>query len=97
MDLPTLRQRLDLPVAIIGDEELDEIMAACREDQLSVIGCDPVGPSVDRALVRRVGRAVTARGMPLGTQNTEFGQAFIPAYDPILAQLEAGHLLGGFA
>jgi hypothetical protein len=99
VDLLTLRARLDLPSSVIPDDELDEILMACQEMQAARTVPIVSGSSaaLDRALIRRVGREVSAKGMPLGAGNTEFGQAFVPWNDPILIALEADHLLGGFA
>jgi hypothetical protein len=97
VDLLTLRARLDLPSSVIPDDELNEILNACQEMQAA--RTMPAGPSgsLDRALIRRVGREVSAKGMPMGAGNSEFGQVFVPYHDPILEGLEADYLLGGFA
>lgn len=98
VDLATLRARLDLPQSVIPDDELQEILDACEEMQNARV--TPPGipsASLDRALIRRVGREVSAKNMPLGAGNSEFGQTFVPWNDPILMALEADHLLGGFA
>jgi len=97
VDLATLRARLDLPQTVIPDDELQEILDACIEMQAArVIALYP-SASLDRALIRRVGREVSAKGMPMGAGNSEFGQTYIPWNDPILTALEADYLLGGFA
>jgi hypothetical protein len=95
--LDMLRARLDVPDTVVADEEMQEILDACTVQQVQRVGMSAYGPHLDRALVRRVGREIAARGLPLGLANTEFGSTFIPAWDPILQQLEAGDLLGGFA
>jgi hypothetical protein len=98
VDLLTLRARLDLPSSVIPDDELQEILDACAEMQNArVIPPGYPSASLDRALIRRVGREVSAKGMPMGAGNSEFGQTFIPYHDPILEGLESDHLLGGFA
>lgn len=98
VDLLMLRDRLDLPATIISDEELQEMLDACSIIQLEHIGVlAPVNAATDRALIRRVGAEVAAKGMPLGAQNTEFGTVFVPFHDPVLQRLEAPYLLGGFA
>jgi hypothetical protein len=95
--LDRLRGDLDVPDTVVADEELQEILDSCAVQQVQRVGMSAYGPHLDRALVRRVGREIAARGLPLGLANTEFGSTFIPAWDPILQGLEAGDLLGGFA
>jgi hypothetical protein len=99
IDLTTLRSRLDLPATVVSDEELTSILSACREVQAERVVATAGGyAALDRALVRRVGREVAARGMPLGAQATEFGSFYIPSWsDPILESLEGPWLAGGFA
>ena len=97
VDLATLRARLDLPQSVIPDDELQEILDACVEMQYARTIALVPSASLDRALIRRVGREVSAKGMPLGAGNSEFGQTFVPWNDPILTALEADQLLGGFA
>jgi hypothetical protein len=89
-DLDTLRAALDLPAGVLSDEQLQAILDACVEVQAAYL--NPVAaesPALTQALIRRVGRAVTARGIPLGAQNTEFGTMYVPQWDPILQELEA--------
>lgn len=96
VDLLMLRDRLDLPATIISDEELQEMLDACSIIQAHHI-LAPMNAATDRALIRRVGAEVAAKGMPLGAQNTEFGTVFVPFHDPVLQRLEAPYLRGGFA
>jgi hypothetical protein len=97
IDLDTLRVRLVLPVSVISDDELQSILDAALESQQAACDTTVRTEGLDRALIRRVGRGVAARGLPLGAQDTEYGQQFIPRWDPILQELEAPYLLGGFA
>jgi hypothetical protein len=98
VDLATLRARLDLPQSVIPDDELQEILDACTLVQAQHISATtPPDAANDRALIRRVGREVSAKGMPMGAGNSEFGQTFVPWNDPILTALEIPYLRGGFA
>jgi hypothetical protein len=97
IDLDTLRVRLVLPVSVISDDELQSILDAALGAQQAACDTTVRTEGLDRALIRRVGRGVAARGLPLGAQDTEYGQQFIPRWDPILQELEAPYLLGGFA
>lgn len=97
VDIPKLRDRLDLPAAVVSDEELQEILDACliQQDERCIM---PMNAATDRALIRRVAREVAAKGMPLGAQATEYGSFYIPGWqDPIIGALEAPYLRGGFA
>ena len=96
VDLATLRERLDLPATVISDDELQEILDACFILQAEHIQA-PMNALTDRALIRRVGREVSAKGMPMGAGNSEFGQTYVPFHDPILTALEVPYLRGGFA
>lgn len=103
VDLATLRDRLDLAVTVVSDEELAEILDACTEQQNAVVlrpdevtGTGSV--SLDRALIRRCAREIAAKGLPLGAQATEYGTFYLPGRsDPITQGLEVDHLRGGFA
>lgn len=104
VDLATLRDRLDLAVAVVSDEELAEILAACTEQQNAVVlrpavvSGTPEPASLDRALIRRCAREIAAKGLPLGAQATEYGTFYLPGRsDPITQGLEVDYLRGGFA
>jgi hypothetical protein len=91
LPLPTIRAALDLPTEVLDDVQLQSIVYSCAEIQAAYLAADAPEDSAAlwQALLRRVGRAVSARGLPLGAQNTEFGTTYVPAYDPILQELEA--------
>lgn len=95
--LPELRQRLQLPESVVTDDELTDILASCRDAQDADCDTTTRTEALDLALIRRVGRDVAARSLPLGSQDTEYGQAYIPRWDPILQELEAPYLRGGFS
>jgi hypothetical protein len=97
VDVALLRARLMVPVSVVTDEELQSFLDTCLEEQQAVCDADPRTEALDNALIRRVGRMVAARTLPLGAQDTEYGQAFIPRWDPILQELEGPYLRGGFA
>ena len=94
--LPELRTALDLPQQTLDDTELMRIVDACVDVQKAYIRPDfqtYYPPALVQALIRRVGRQVTARGIPLGAQSTEYGTTYIPSNDPILHALEAPYCM----
>lgn len=93
-----LRTVLGVTVAVVSDDDLADALAAATISQAADCDVPPGGtPDLDRALIRRVGRDLAARGLPLGASTTEYGTAYIAGRDPILAKWEAPYLRGGFA
>ncbi len=90
-DPDQVREALGLSAGVIGDTLLAEVVDAAAELQAAHLTIPPAGytAALRQALIRRVGRAVNARGIPLGAQNTEFGTMYVPQYDSILQELEA--------
>jgi hypothetical protein len=96
-DLAEVRAWLGTPVSVISDAQLQTILdgetvaqaRACR------VPVDPLTLPDDlhEALLRRCGRAVAARGVPLGLaggEGYEFGPTRLPAFDAEIERLEGG-------
>lgn len=96
VDLARIRGELDVPIALLPDPALQSILDACTLSQDAACVTTTPGADLERALIRRVGREITARSIPLGSQTTEWGVTYI-GRDRILEQLEAPYLRGGFA
>ena|SRR5690348_10135275 len=102
MAVPTLaevRARLQLTVARIPDDELQDVLDAEVELQAKVcrIPVDPTDPPADAfpaslrtAVFRRVARALALKGIPLAVLqgDSETGTTFLPANDPEVRRLE---------
>jgi hypothetical protein len=76
---------------LLPDDQFQVIFDGEKADQAKQCRIDPdlVQPSLDEALLRRVARAVEAKGLPLGVigDGGEFGPVRL-AYDSELSRLE---------
>jgi hypothetical protein len=96
--IPTLadvRSWLGLGVSVISDAQLQQVYDGERAAQAAV--CDipdnPAGYPAQavEGLYRRIGRAVAARGVPLGMLGVdgEFGAARLPSTDAEITRYES--------
>lgn len=83
-----VRARFHLPVEVVPDEELDDILAQERDAQEKACRTDPYGFDLRGALFRRVQRSLAAKGVPLGVLADEFGSAPLVSTDAEITRLE---------
>lgn len=92
--LAEVRAWILVPVSSMSDVQLTQVMDA--ETDLQAQCCqipattEDYPPALAQALLRRVARHVSARGVPLGlTGDSEFGPVRLPSWDVEIERLEA--------
>jgi len=93
MTLADLRAWLQVPVSVLDDPQLQQVLdaetilqaRACRVPDDGTLTAD-----LTQALYRRVGREVAARGVPLGMlgADSEYGPARLTRWDSEIDRLE---------
>lgn len=84
--------------ASVSDEALASVLAAELEAQALLCSVDPYTDGLHQAALRRCGRELAARGVPLGvTGNAEVGSATLPSWDAEVERLERPYRLGVLA
>ena len=90
--LEDAREWIDVPASMLPDDQLQLILDAEAATQAATctITLDTEQPALDAALLRRVARAVAARGVPLGIigQDAEFGAVRLPSWDAEIQRYE---------
>ena len=95
MTPPTLaevRAWLQVPASAVSDEQLGLVLAA--EEAVQARACRLVDlepqPNLAQALLRRCGRTVAARGVPLGMigADSEYGPSRLARWDAEIDRLE---------
>jgi hypothetical protein len=100
-DWPTLaevRKWLDVPDTELIQTQLEDIMLAEAELQVSFCDTDPYRYGLRMAMFRRCARAAAARGLPLGTlpiqvsgygDGMSYGAQLLPRIDAEIERYEA--------
>lgn len=86
-----VRDWLKVSVAAIDDAGLQAILDAETTSQARACTVDPFDADHYMALLRRCGRAVAARGVPLGlagSADSEFGPVRLPSFDAEIERYE---------
>lgn len=86
--LPEVRARLKVPVAVVDDAELGDVLAGEQSNQQQVCTTEPYTADLRLALFRRCARQIAAKGVPLGILSDEFGQTSLRANDAEITRLE---------
>jgi hypothetical protein len=93
-DLPTVRDWISVPAAVLSDAQLQAVLDAevAAQANLCTIDAATEYPDLEQALLRRVGRAVAARSLPTGLVGvSDFGVARLPALDSEIERYERAH------
>lgn len=84
-----LRAWLGVSAATVPDDQLQEVLDGELANQAVRCYTDPYTDDLVLAVYRRVGRALSARGTPLGlTGDAEFGPARLPDFDSEVERYE---------
>jgi hypothetical protein len=83
-----VRVRFGLPVEVVPEEELDDVLAQESDAQAKSCRIDPYGYDLRGAIFRRVQRALAAKGVPLGVLADEFGSSPLVSTDAEITRLE---------
>jgi hypothetical protein len=91
--LDDVRAWIQVPATVLDDPQLAQVIAAEATIQGDLLTFDPFDfprPDVVQALYRRVGRAVAARGVPLGVMgaDAEYGAVVLSRWDAEISRLE---------
>jgi len=89
--LSAARAWLQVPATSLSDAQLQQVLDAETYAQARACRVDSMypQPNLEQALLRRVGRSVAARGVPLGLLgDAEFGPTRLPAFDAEIERLE---------
>ena len=91
-DLAQTRAWTGAAVTSMSDEQLTMVLAAETGNQAGACTTDPYTADLHQAVLRRVGRELAARGIPLGMTpgSAEFGPARLAQFDAEIERLE-GH------
>lgn len=96
--LDQVRTLCDLPTSAMPDTELRMIVDMCEHLLAEDVRTELMAPDdYTIAISRMVSRNVTAQGIPLGAQATEYGTMYVPRNDPVFAKMVAPYWRGGFA
>lgn len=89
-DLAQTRKWTGATAQSISDEELTMVLAAETGNQASACTVDPYTADLYQAVLRRVGRVLAARGIPLGMTpgSAEFGPTRLAQFDAEIERLE---------
>lgn len=89
-DLAATRHWCGATVQSITDTELQRVLDAEVYNQASACTTDPYSPDLYQAVLRRVGRVLAARGIPLGMTpgSAEFGPTRLAQFDAEIERLE---------
>jgi len=93
-----VRARLGLPLSAVPDLELQEVLEGEVDSQNIACQTTPYLADLREALYRRVARALSAKGLPLGVMSDEFGTTSLRATDAEIMRWEGPHMkfaLGG--
>lgn len=87
-----LRAWLQVPVSAVDDPQLEQVLAAEAAVQARAVRlvAEADQPHLRQALIRRVGRTIAARGVPLGMigADAEYGPARLSRWDSEVERLE---------
>ena len=89
--LSDARAWIGVPATSIDDAQLQRVLDAETYAQAKACRVDSMyeQPNLEQALLRRVGRTVAARGIPLGMLgDAEYGPTRLPSFDAEIERLE---------
>jgi len=91
VSLSEARAWISVPATSIDDAQLQGVLDAETYAQARACRVDAMypQPNLEQALMRRVGRTVAARGIPLGMLgDAEYGPTRLPSFDAEIERLE---------
>lgn len=91
VDIGQARDWIQVSAALLTDDQLTVILNAEKATQAALCTIDPLNdqPALNQALLRRVGRAVNARGLPGGyVGDPTLGVSRLPSYDAEIERYE---------
>jgi len=100
-DLVEVREWIGVSPQSLSEVQLQEVMDGEDANQQEVCTVDDPGDraaDLVEAFYRRVGRAVAARGIPLGSTpgNEEYGPTRLSSFDAEIERLEGPHRIAVF-